>query len=731
MAPGEVSINDVCAGAVPREAQGTGFEWSPDGIAIAYFQPLPSGFGLRLELDLVSADGTKRETLLGQEEIDKLFPPRPSGEEGLRVPPPRAKVGFAWVADGSALLLHSDLSIALVDRKTHETRPLVSGKEAIDDVQLSPDGRSVAFVRDHNLWSVPLAGGTAHAITRGGAALLHKGELDWLYPAELGTKHGYAWSPDSSRIAYFEFNLKGVPAYTPPFADDEDPAQTIDYPTPGAHNPVVHVFVAGTDGKTAPTLIDTGAEKDVYLPRLQWLPTGKQIAVQRLNRAQNRLDLLFADARTGRSRVALTESDDYWINLTDTLYFLKSAPQFIWASERSGYRHLYLYSLEGKQLSQLTGGKWEVTSLDAVDEANRKFFYTSTEKSDLERTLYAASLDGKTKVRISSDSGTHEATFAPGAALYVDNFSTAVKPWVRSVYKVNIQAGEAVPESRSSSVKLFALNTPAKSDSPVQETRNSVARPVDLISVKTHDGVDMNALLLRPAGFAPGKKYPAILYVHGGPGHQAVRDAWDGQLSLFRQYLAQHGFIVFAVDNRGTSGRGHAFEEYIHLRFEAQEMTDQRDAVHFLQSLPYVDANRLGIWGQDFGAALTINAMLHPPLLFKAGFAVAPIVNWQHYDSAFTERYLGDPVKNQDGYLSSSPLDEWQRYKGPMLAAQGSSDLFVHPDQLMELQEDLTGKRKYLEMGLFSDQPHSIDDPNACAVLYQRASDFFAQNLLN
>lgn len=672
-----------------------------------------------MELDAVNAEGGERRTLLTSKSINELFPAKPTGHQGQPVPPPKEAVGFQWSPDAKALLLYNNLSIFWLDTKTHQTKNLVTGKAAISDVQLSPDGGSVAFVRDHNLWGVKVAGGTEWAITRGGTEIVRKGELDWLYATELGAKHGYSWSPDSSRIAYLEFNLAGVASYSPPFQLAEDPpAPTIDYPTPGARIPEAHAFVVSVNGKSSPVGIDSGKETDVYLPRLQWLPDGKRVALQRLNRRQSHLDLLLVNASTGSSQVLLSETDAYWINLSHILYFLKGSARFIWSSERSGYRHLYLYGLDGKLIRQLTDGPWEVTSLDAVDERERKIYFTSTEMSPLERHLYVTEFDGHETKRLTAFSGTHEVTFAPGESEFVDNFSTAIKPWSRAVYRLDDQ------KDGGSAAKVFALDE----QSPGPGTGPAL-RTVNFLTVTTHDSVRLNAMLIQPPGFPSGKKYPAVIYVRGGPGQQAVRDAWDGDVSMWEQLLAQRGYVVFAVDNRGAAGRGHLFEEYLHYRFAAIEMIDQHDGLDFLRSLPYVDSARIGIWGRGFGGTLTVNAMLHPRLGFKAGFAVAPIVDWFQYDTVFTERYLGSSVSNQDGYLSSSPLDGASRLKNALLVAQGTADLKVHPEQSMELQHELVEARKYAEISLYPGQTHTIDGPDACVVSYQRATDFFAKNL--
>ena len=710
--PGALTVADICQ-AAPADRVWDRIQLSPDGNAVAFFQTAQQGPRLLPALSLRTLPNGESRVILAADQIEKLFPAKPTD---LQPEHPKSYgpdlSGMLWSPAGNHLLLFNRTTLVLLDVKSSSTMTLVSGKSGIRDAQFSPDSRWLSFVQDHNLWIVPASGGAPRAITRDGNDSLLKGELDWLYPQELGTKSGYWWSPDSSSIAYLEFNLKGVASYTPPFHSDEDEeVETIDYPKPGTPIPSVRVFVAGINSSKAPVAIDTGADRNVYLPRVMWLPDSRRLAVQRLNRLQTQLDLLLADGRTGATRTLLTDTDAYWINLSDILYFLKGAPQFIWSSEKSGYRHLYLYGLDGKLITQLTQGKWEVTALNAVEESDKKVYFTSTQKSSLERQLYVVGLDGSSIKQLSTEPGTHHTAFIADGSKYVDTYSTATRPPIATLFKAD---GTKVSDLGSTSAP---------------EAHSKTVSPVEFMIFKTHDGIELNAMMIKPPGFSPDHKYPAMVYISGGPGKQAVHDAWDDDISVWHQFLAQQGYIIFAIDNRGSAGRGHLFEEYIHLRFGGQEMSDQHDGIRHITSLPYIDKERIGIWGKGFGGALTVQALFNPPVVYKAGFAEAPVVDWMQYDAAFAERYLGDTEKNLDGYLSSSPLDNARRFDSPMLVIQGTDDLRVHPDQSMQMSHELLEVRKYAEVSLFPGQGHNITDPDACSVLYQRANRFFAANL--
>src|SRR6266851_8886181 len=362
-----------------------GLAWTPDGKQLSYFETKGAGKEAKTELWVMDTANGERRLLVAADKLESILPadsPKPTQATGLGR---RAPAEYQWAPGGAAILFQGPTALAWLDLKSQAVRTLVSGKAAIADPKISPDGQFVSFVRDHNLWLVNLNDGKEQGVTSGGTEETRKGELDWVYPEELEIKTAYWWSPDYSTIAYLEMDERKVSQY--PLVDFSSPsgeAEMERYPAAGGANPVVRVFVVSLSGGE-PRAMDTGGETDIYIPRVNWLTDSKHLAIQRLNRTQTILDLLIADAATGKTRAALTEKDPYWINVSDDLHFLKDGKRFLWSSERSGYRHLYLYDLEGKQLGQITRGEWEVTSLDAVDETKGLVYFTATEKSPLQR----------------------------------------------------------------------------------------------------------------------------------------------------------------------------------------------------------------------------------------------------------------------------------------------------------------------------------------------------------
>src|SRR5882762_9686737 len=380
-----------------------GLTWTPDGKRLSYVETKGAGKEAKTELWVMDAANGECRLLVASDKLEAILPvdsSKPTQATGLGR---RAPAEYQWAPDGAAILFQGATALAWLDLKSQAARTLVSGKAAIADPKISPDGKFVSFVRDHNLWVVNLADSQERPVTSGGTEEVRKGELDWVYPEELEIKTAYWWSPDSSAIAYLEMDERKVSRY--PLVDFSSPsgeAEMERYPTAGGANPIVRVFVVLLNGGE-PRAMDTGAETDIYIPRVNWLNDSKHIAIQRLNRAQNTLDLLIGVTATGKTRTALGEQDPHWVNVSDDLYFLKDGKRFLWSSERTGYRHLYLYDLEGKQLAQLTEGEWEVSAVDAVDEAKGLVYFTATEKSPLERHLYRVTLDGTGFTRLTKD----------------------------------------------------------------------------------------------------------------------------------------------------------------------------------------------------------------------------------------------------------------------------------------------------------------------------------------
>jgi dipeptidyl-peptidase-4 len=690
-----------------------GIAWTPDGKKLSFFRDVPPARvqKARSELWIMDAASGQGQLLLSAEKLETVLPAETEKTTQATGLGRRAPSQYQWAPDGSAILFQSSTALAWLDLKTKTSRTLLSGKETIADPKISPDGHYISFVRGHNLWLVSVSDGKQRRLTQNGMEEIREGELDWVYPEELDIKTAYWWSPDSSAVAYLEMDERKVSQYPlVNFSSYDGEAEMERYPVAGSANPVVRIFVASVKGGE-PRAMDTGAETNNYIARVDWLNDSKHIAIQRLNRQQTILELLIADAESGKSRVALSEKDQYWINVSDDLYFFKDGKRFLWSSERSGYRHLYLYGLDGKQLAQLTKGDWEVSALEAVDESKGFIYFTATEKSPLERQLYRVALDGTEFARVTKEDGTHHVRMAPNAAAFVDAYSNSMVPPRQDLLRADGSRIAAINENKVAELAEYHLS------------------PVEFLIVKSHDGMPLNAMMIKPAGFDAGKKYPVLVYTYGGPRAQVVLNAWGGSDFLWHELLAQKGYIIFALDNRGSAGRGHLFEEPIHFRLGAQEMSDQRDGASYLKSLPYVDASRIGIWGWSYGGHMTLHAMFEDPEDFKVGFAGGPVSDWHYYDTIYTERYLGLPQKNEEGYQESSPVKNAEHLKGKLLIAHGTDDDNVHFANTLAVIDKLIEAGKYAEVMAFPGRGHGASDPLARRVLMQRVTQFFLDNL--
>src|SRR5712672_877486 len=688
-----------------------GIAWTPDSKQISFFESNATGKAGRTELWAVDVASGQRRVILSAEKLESVLPADAEQNTQATGLGRHAPAEYQWAPGGSALLFQGATSLAWFDLKTQTSRGLVSGKERIADPKISPDGKYVSFVRNHNLWLVSVADGKERAFTEGGTEEVRKGELDWVYPEELEITTAYWWAPDSSAIAYFQMDESKVAKY--PLVDFSSPTGEADeerYPPAGGGNPTVRVFVTPVGGGEAHAM-DTGENADIYIARVNWLTDSKHIAIQRLNRPQTVLDLLICDAATGSGHAALNETDQYWINVSNDLHFLKDGKRFLWSSERSGYRHLYLYNLDGKEQMQLTKGEWEVSAVDAVDEGKGLVYFTGTAKSPLERHLYRVSLDGSAISRITIHNGTHGVKMAPDASGFVDTYSDVVTPPRQDVARADGSLLRVINENKVAELADYHLSAP------------------QFLTVKAHDGMPLNAVLIKPPDFEASKKYPVLIYTYGGPHAQVVLNAWGGPTFLWHQMMAQKGFVIFALDNRGSAGRGHLFEEPIHFRFAAQEMSDQRDGVAWLKRQPWVDAKRIGIWGWSYGGHMTLHAMFEDAEDFKAGFAGGPVTDWHYYDTIYTERYLGLLPQNEESYQESSPIENAGKLRGKLLIAHGTEDDNVHFANTLALVDKLIEKGKDVEVLPFPGRGHGVSDAPARIFLMNRVTQFFVENL--
>jgi dipeptidyl-peptidase-4 len=710
--PGELTVERIFSQPSLSGHLTGGVAWVPGKNQVSFFQPKQTGKDAKPELWTMDPSTGERVLLVSADKLENVLPSTKTKDSQATGAGRRPPSQYLWAPGGLALLFVGPHALAWFDLQTQKARVLASGEEGLSDAKISPDGKFVSFVRNHNLWLVSTADGKEQALTTGGTEEVRKGELDWVYPEELEIFTAYWWAPDSSAIAYLEMDERKVTQF--PLVDFESPtgeAELQRYPVPGGANPAVRVVVAQVAVAKQECVMDVGAETDIYIPRVKWLPDSKHLAIQRLNRTQTILDVLLSDAATGKSSTILSEKDAYWTNVSNDLYFFKDGKRFLWSSERTGYRHLYLYDFSAAQPLQLTKGDWEVSQLERVDEKNAAVYFTAKEKSPMESHLYRVALDGSGFTRITKEDGTHAVNVAPDAMEYLDTYSNSSTPPRQDFY-------------RTDGGKLVTLN-----ENKVAELAGYHLSPVEFFSIKAHDGMSLNCSMIKPPNFDPSKKYPVLVYTYGGPHAQVVVNEWMDHQYLWHQMMAQKGYIIFSLDNRGSAGRGHVFEEPIHYRFGAQELSDQRDGGVWLKSQPYVDPDRIGIHGWSYGGHMTLHAIFEAPQVFKTAFAGSPVTDWHFYDTIYTERYIGLLPLHEESYQESSPIKNAEQLKGKLLIAYGTGDDNVHSSNTLALIDDLIKAGKYVEVMTFPGRGHGASDAPAQRVLWNRVTKFFLDNL--
>jgi len=603
------------------------------------------------------------------------------------------------------------------DIKTKKlTKLSAGGKQSF--ATFSPDGTKIAFVRQNNLFMVDLNTMSERQITTDGKwNNIINGMCDWVYEEEFSFAKAFFWSPDSRKIAFYTFDESKVPEYNMQMWGKLYPTDyRYKYPKAGEPNSTVSISVYNlVDTKTVK--MDLGKETDLYIPRIRWTINTNVLSISRLNRYQNKMELIHADAFTGKTTTILIEESRTYVdveNFGDDLTYLADGKSFIMSSEKDGYKHLYQYDMSGREVRQITTGKWEVDNFYGIDESSNTLYFTSTEIASIERHLYSISLDGKVKKKLSIDRGVNSANFSPDFKYFILNNSASNSPLKVSLYR----------SSNAQLVKVLEDNA----DLRARLTGYTIS-PKEFTVIKTADGVELNSWIIKPANFDPNKKYPLLMFVYGGPGSQQVLNQYDGANFYWYQILAQKGYIVACIDNRGTGGRGSEFKKCTYLNLGKLEVRDQIESAKYFGKLPFIDAARIGIQGWSYGGFMASNCLFQGADVFKAAIAVAPVTNWRYYDTVYTERFLRTPQENPSGYDDNSPVTHAKNLKGNFLLVHGTGDDNVHFQNAVALEDALIKNNKQFQSFYYPNKNHGIAGGNTRLHLYTMMTNFLEKNL--
>lgn len=595
----------------------------------------------------------------------------------------------------------------IYDRQDGSLRRLSQGGPQ-QQAQFSPDGSRVAFVRGGNLFVADPAAGSERQLTFDGRFNhIINGLPDWVYEEEFSFARAFAWSPDGRKIAYLRFDESRVKQYNMNrFAGGLYPENyTFKYPKAGEQNSVVELYCCdAADGSTV--RMDTGEQTDQYIPRLFWTPTG-QLGFYRLNRLQNHFEVLLCDS-SGASRVVYDERNDRYVERVDgrTVTFLPDGDRFVVRSERDGFMHLYLYSVSEGLLGRITSGEWEVTELLGIE--GDRVYYLSTETSPLRRDLYTVRLDGRGKRRLTGGDGTYRIAPSRGFRYFISYFSNVRTPNRVTLHRSDGRLVRTLEDNAALRAKLDELQVPVK----------------EFFRFATSEGVELNGYMVRPNGFDSSRRYPVLMTQYSGPGSQQAADRWT---IGWEDVLVQQGYIVACVDGRGTGFRGEEFKKCTYGELGKYETVDQIEAARYLASLPYVDPDRIGIYGWSYGGFMALNCILKGNDVFRAAIAVAPVTSWRFYDTIYTEIYNGLPQDNPSGYDDNSPIHFADRLKGKLLIAHGTGDDNVHIQNTYEMISKLVEYDKPFELYVYPDRNHGMGPSRHH--LMERCIEFVQRNL--
>jgi len=728
-APKQLTIEEIFAeGGVTGRAPET-IKWSPDGSKVSFVQR--DDAGEHGELWYVDAVTGEKKMLASESKLSQLAPP-PSKikDEREKERVTRYKVAaYTWSPDSKHLLFDARGQLWYYSLDTGTAVQLTSSPDASEDPKFSPDGKRLAYVRKHNLYVHPVSGEEGERpLTREEKEKdkardrdkekddnILNGEVDWVYAEELAVRSNFFWSPEGQEIIFLQMDESRVPAYpiidwmpTHPRVEQEK------YPKAGDPNPSVRLGVVGSNGGKV-RWIKLTDDEDTYVPRFGWIREDRAWA-EVLNRKQDVMDLYFIDAKSGKSRKVLTESaPDAWVNVNDDFRILKSGDRFLWTSWRDGHTHIYLYSFnaqdptaaDAKLERELESGDYEVIAINGVDEASGTVFFTANKGDPRQEKLFSVKLDGSGMQGISSEDGNYAASFADDGKHFVETHSATLTPPRISVCAA---AGPCQKIWEGRSVADYSPIAP---------------KPLEF---KAEDGTVLYGDLILPRRADASQKIPLIVHIYGGPAGQTVQDAWGGTTALFHQMLANEGFAIFSVDNRGTPNRGKKFSAATRLQSGGVELKDQFTALdQLLAQFPQLDRTRTAIWGWSNGGSMTLYALTHSDR-FKAGISVAPVTNWRDYDSIYTERYMGLLKDNARGY-DDSIVSAARSLHGSLLLVHGTSDDNVHFQNTIQMSDALIKAGKQFRLMVYPNKTHGITGTGTRTQLFHMMEEFWNKEL--
>jgi dipeptidyl-peptidase 4 len=608
---------------------------------------------------------------------------------------------------------HSTIAKYYVWNSERKTITPVMGDEKVLYATFSPDGNSVAFIFKGNLFVRNLLDEKLTQITNDGSDIIFNGVSDWVYEEEFVVTRAYFWSPDSKSIAYYRFDDSRVPVFSMnEYHDSLYPTvYSFRYPKVGTPNPSVAVKIYNLQNRATTIIIPPGSFE--YVPRIKWAQSSSLLSLQFMNRHQDSLVLVLANATTGKTTPVFTETSKTYIDINDALSFINDNKEFIWQSDKDGYTHLYRYSIDGKLITQITSGKWDVTDFKGVDEKSHTIYYISSESSPIDRDLDCIKWDGTEMKKLSAQTGFNDADFSSNYHYYINTFSNAEIPNYITLNNSDGKLVRVLEDNRALKDTLAHYNLGKKK----------------FFSFTTSQGNNLNGWMVTPPNFDSTKKYPVLMYVYGGPGINTVNNEWDGGNGMWYQLLAEKGYIVASIDNRGTGARGSEFQKCTYLHLGKLETEDQIEGAKYFQSRSYADRTRVGIWGWSYGGYMAANCITKGADYFKMAISVAPVTDWKFYDSIYTERYMRTPDENSDGYKEGSPLNYADEVKGHYMLIAGTGDDNVHFQNTVEFVQALEKAEKPFSLMIFPDKNHSISGGNTKLYLFTQLTDYVSNNL--